>query len=84
MAFIPGKPVHRRFAFRNLTDTQYSRYALQYSRAKAGGIRCVYACAGVLGLAKDLAKGVIIDSGKRKLAAVCIGVRCWTCYDGIL
>lgn len=42
MAFIPDKPGHRRFAFRNLNSTQYKTYAQQYSKAKAGGIRCVY------------------------------------------
>jgi len=42
MAFIPDKPMHHRFAFSNLNSTQYKTYAQQYSRAKAGGIRCVY------------------------------------------
>ena len=42
MAFIPDKPGHGRFAFRDLNSTQYKTYARQYSRAKAGGIRCVY------------------------------------------
>ena len=75
MAFIPDKPMHRRFAFRNLNSTQYKTYAKQYSSAKAGGIRCVYAWmsgAGVVGVITDLGKGIVIDYGKRKLAAVCI------------
>lgn len=38
MAFIPDKPTHRRFVFSNMNSTQYK----QYSKAKAGGIRCVY------------------------------------------
>jgi len=42
MAFIPDKPGHGRFAFRNLNSTQYKTYAQQYSKAKAGGIRCIY------------------------------------------
>ena len=42
MAFIPDKPPHGRFAFRSLNSTQYKTYAQQYSKAKAGGIRCVY------------------------------------------
>ena len=75
MAFIPDKPMHRRFAFRNFNSTQYKTYAKQYSSAKAGGIRCVYAWmtgAGLVGLITDLGKGIVIDYGKRKLAAVCI------------
>ena len=77
MAFIPDKPAHGRFAFRSLNSTQYKIYARQYSKAKAGGIRCVYGWmsgAGVMGILKDLGKGkgVVIDYGKRKLAAVCI------------
>ena len=75
MTFIPDKPAHGRFAFRSLNSTQYKIYARQYSKAKAGGIRCVYGWmsgAGVMGIVKDLGKGVVIDYGKRKFAAVCI------------
>lgn len=75
MAFIPDKPMHRTFAFRNLNSTQYKTYAKQYSSAKVGGIRCVYAWmsgAGVIGVVTDLGKGIVIDYGKRKFAAVCI------------
>jgi hypothetical protein len=75
MAFIPDKPMHRRFAFSNLNSTQYKTFAKQYSSAKAGGIRCVYAWmsgAGVIGVVTDLWKGILIDYTKRKLAAVCI------------
>ena len=42
MAFVSDKPGHRRFAFKDLNLRQYETYAQQYSRAKAGGIRCVY------------------------------------------
>ena len=42
MEFIPDKPAHGRFAFRNLNSTQYERYAQQYFKAKAGGMLCVY------------------------------------------
>ena len=75
MAFLPNKPMHRKFAFRNLTSTQYKTYAKQYSKAKAGGIRCVYGWmsgTGVTGVITDLGKGIVIDYGKRKFAAVCI------------
>jgi hypothetical protein len=76
MAFIPSKPMHNTFIFRDLNSTQYKTYAKNYSRAKAGGIRGIYAWAtgaGVAGIAKDLAKGVVINYGKRKAATVCIG-----------
>jgi hypothetical protein len=75
MAFIPNKPGHSRYVFRNLNSTQYKTYAHQYSKAKAGGIRCVYVWmsgAGVIGVATDLGKGIVIDYTKRKFAAVCI------------
>lgn len=75
MAFIPDKPMHGKFVFRNLNSTQYKTYAKQYSSAKAGGIRCVYAWAsgtGVMGVITDVGKGVVIDYGKRKFAAACI------------
>lgn len=42
MAFIPDKPGHRRFAFRNLNSIQYKIYTQQYFKAEAGGIRCIY------------------------------------------
>jgi hypothetical protein len=75
MAFLPDKPGHGKYAFKSLNSTQYLTYAKQYSRAKAGGIRCVYGWAsgaGVLGVAQDIGKGIVIDYGKRKFAAVCI------------
>lgn len=75
MAFIPDKPMHRTFVFRNLSSTQYKTLAKQYSSAKVGGIRCVCAWvsgAGVVGVATDLGKGIVINYGKRKFAAVCI------------
>jgi hypothetical protein len=75
MVFIPCKPPHTKYALKNLNETQYKIYAKQYSCVKAGGIRAVYGWAGGLGLwgvAKDVTKGVVIDYGKRKLAAVCI------------
>ena len=75
MAFLPEKPEHRRFAFRDLNSTQYKTYVKQYSKAKAGGIRCVYAWAsgaGALGIVKDVGKGIVIDYGKRKFAALCL------------
>lgn len=77
MAFIPDKPGHHKFAFSNLNSTQYKIYAQQYSKAKAGGIRCVYGWmsgTGVVGIVTDVDKGIVIviDYSKRKLAAVCI------------
>lgn len=75
MRFLPNKPSHTRFAFRNLNSTQYNTYVQQYSKSKAGGIRCVYcwmSCTTVMGIITDVGKGIVIDYGKRKLAAICI------------
>lgn len=40
MAFLPNKPSHGKFALKHLNHSQYKAYTQQYSRAKAGGIRC--------------------------------------------
>jgi hypothetical protein len=63
MVFIPDKPGHHKFAFSNLNSTQYKIYAQQYSKAKAGGIRCVYGWmsgTGVVGIVTDVDKGIVI------------------------
>jgi len=73
MAFIPDRPMHNRFIFRELNNTDYRHYALQYSRAKSGGIRGIYlylSGAGIQSLVIDIGKGFIINSGKRKLGIV--------------
>lgn len=75
MTFIPDKPSHRRFVFNQLNQTQYKTYANQYSKAKRGGFRCVYAWAsgsGVISVIGNIGKGRVIDYGKKKFAAVCI------------
>ncbi len=76
MAFISDKPMHRRFAFRNLNATQYKIYPKQYSTAKAGGIRCVYAWVSgtsIVGVVTDVSKGIVIDYSKH----------CFTCCSCI-
>lgn len=75
MTFLPSQPSHGKFMFRNLNSTQYKIYARQYSKAKASGIRAVYAWmsgAGILGILKDISKGLVLNYGKRKFAGVCI------------
>lgn len=75
MAFIPDKPTHPRFALRDVTPTQYKIYAKGYSRAKGGGLHCIYAyLTGIelVGVITDFSKGIVINYGKRKLAAVCL------------
>lgn len=70
MAFIPDKPGHRRFAFRNLNSIQYKIYTQQYFKAEAGGIRCIYGWAsgaGLLGIVTDVSKGIVIDYGTRNI-----------------
>jgi len=87
MAFLPDKPSHSKFAFKNLNSTQYKVYAQQYSRVKAGGIRCVYAWmtgAGAMSILKNLSKGVVIDYGKRKFAAVCLNGCAYICSPALV
>ena len=55
-----------------MDKAQYKIYARQYSRVKAGEIQCVYAWVselGLLGIATDFSKSIIINYSKRKLAA---------------
>lgn len=85
--FIPAKPSHKKYALRNLNETQYKVYAHQYSRAKAGGIRGIYlwsSGAGVFGIVQDVGKGIVIDYGKRKLAAVCINTGAWLISTAVI
>lgn len=66
MAFIPSKPIHSRYALKHLNSTEYESFAKEYSRAKAGGIRCVYAWstgAGIWSIVKNLGQGIVIDYG---------------------
>ena len=42
MASITDKPGYHIFAFHNLNLIQYKTYIMQYYKAKASGIRCVY------------------------------------------
>ena len=87
MAFIPNKPMHNRYAFSNLNSTQYKTYASQYSRAKAGGIRCVYGWVsgtGLVGIITDVGKGIIIDYSKRKLAAAFLNAAVYLCSPAVI
>ena len=82
MTFIPNKPAHNRYAFRNLTDTDYRTYAKEYLKAKAHGIRGIYAWAsgagaGIISVVKGVSKGVVVDYSKRKLAGFCLSVGAW-------
>lgn len=70
---FPDKPNHNKFAFANLSPSQYKTYAKQYSKAKAGGIRYVYgwmSVTGVISVITDVSKGIVVDYGKRKFAIV--------------
>ena len=75
IAFVPNKLSHRKFAFRGWNSTQYKIYAKQYSKRKTCGIRGVYAWmsgAELIDIVTDLDKGLVIDYGKRKFAALFI------------
>jgi hypothetical protein len=69
------KPSRGKFILSHLDAHNYTKAAYGYSKAKKYGIRGIYAWGSVLGLAgviKDAAKGIIVQYGKRKFAAVCL------------
>jgi hypothetical protein len=81
------KPNHKRYAFSHLDETSYCRLANQYSCVKRGGVRAVYVWltgAGIWGVAKEALKGTVVQYGKRKLAAVCIGLGAYLTTPAVL
>ena len=74
------KPSHRRYALHNVTNELYISYATSYSCAKRYGMRGIYAWStgtGLWGVAREAAKGTVLQYGKRKLAIVVLGVCGW-------
>ena len=81
------KPTHNKYALSYLNQTDYSDIANKYSTAKRYGLRGVMmfaSGAGVLGIVKDVAKGTVINYGKRKFAAVAINGALYVCSTAVM
>jgi hypothetical protein len=75
-----NKPPHNRYALSFLDNATYAKYATVYSGCKRWGVRGVYSflCGtGLVGVAKEVAKGTIVQYGKRRIA---VAVICMSSY----
>ena len=71
------KPPHNRYVLSGLDGATYTKYATVYSGCKRWGVRGIYTflCGtGLWGVAQDIAKGTVVQYGKRRLATVVIGI----------
>lgn len=81
------KPPHGKYAFSYLGNVDYSNYANKYSTAKRYGLRGIFAFAsgaGVVGVIKDVAKGTVINYGKRKFAAFAMNGALYICSPALM
>jgi hypothetical protein len=81
------KPTCNKYALSNLNATDYSQMARKYSSAKKYGLRGVFtfaSFAGVFGVVRDIAKGVVINYGKRKFAAVVLNGALYICSPAVI
>lgn len=80
------KPPHNRYALSCLDNLTYVKYANVYSNCKCWGVRGIYAFlggTGLWGVAKDIAKGTMVQYGKRRLATVVIGGATYICATAV-
>jgi hypothetical protein len=69
------KPSHKKYLLSSLDNATYCKYATVYGHAKCYGVRGIYGFLtgiGLYGVVKDLAKGHVVQYGKRKLSAIII------------
>lgn len=81
-----SKPPHNRYALNCLDNATYVQYANGYSFCKHWGVRGVYTFlggTGLWGVAKEVAKGTVVQYGKRRLATVVIGGAIYICAPAV-
>lgn len=69
------KPPHKRYLLSFLDNAIYCKYATVYGHAKCYGVRGIYVFltgTGLYSIVKDLAKGHVVQYGKRRLSAILI------------
>ena len=80
------KPPHNRYALSCLDNATYVKYATVYSGCKRWGVRGIYTFlggTGLLGVAKEVAQGTVVQYGKRRLATVVIGSATYFCAPAV-
>ena len=80
------KPPHNRYALCRLDNETYVKYTIAYSGCKRWGVRGIYAFlggTGLFGVAKEVAKGTIVQYGKRRIATVVIGGATYICAPAV-
>jgi hypothetical protein len=81
------KPPHNRYALCRLDNVTYVKYTTAYSGCKRWGVRGIYAFLGgtsLFGVAKEVAKGTIVQYGKRRIATVVIGGAAYICAPAVV
>ncbi len=76
------KPPHNRYALCRLDNETYVKYTIAYSGCKRWGVRGVYVFLGgtdLFGVAKEVAKGAVVQYGKCRIATVVIGGATYIC-----
>lgn len=80
------KPPHNRYVLSCLDKDTYKKYADVYSSCKRWGVRGIYTFlggTGLFGVIKEVAKGTIVQYGKRRLAIVVVGASAYICAPAI-
>ena len=81
------KPPHNRYALSCLDNTTYVKYANAYSGCKRWGVRGIYTFlggTGLWGIAKEVAKGSVVQYGKRRLATIVIVGTTYICVPAVV
>ena len=76
------KPPHNLYALACLDNTTYVKYADVYSGCKRWGVRGIYVFLGGTGL-WGIAKGCLVQYGKRRLATIVIGGATYICAPAV-
>ena len=80
------KPPHNRYILSCLDEDTYTKYADVYSGCKRWGVRGIYTFlggTGLFGVVKEVAKGTVVQYGKRRLATVVIGGAAYVCAPAV-
>jgi hypothetical protein len=80
------KPPHNRYALCHLDNETYIKYTITYSNCKRWGVRGIYTFlggTGLFGVAKEIAKGTVVQYGKRRLATVVITGATYVCAPAV-
>ena len=80
------KPSHNRYVLAYLDNETYVKYAHVYSGCKRWGVRGIYAFlggTGLWGVAKEVARGTLVQYSKRRLATIVIGGATYICAPAV-